>query len=182
MPTRDTLQIESMAKYDKDMAQFWGIILAKINELRQQGETLEKIGRRMGVGKDTVSRWVREERGGERNSFSDIMRYIRGLEISPLDFFGEQLHANAQTTQFDKAVAQTIVSTAQVLGKSTKSIVTVSTQNPTTASEMLNGNSPFSLEFFYNACKHIGVEPNVILNRAAELTEQEQENENRHTA
>ncbi|HAS90630.1 MAG TPA: hypothetical protein DCS48_15225, partial [Desulfovibrio sp.] len=50
-------------KYDPEAARIWGVILKSIRELRSTGATLDEIGKRLGVGRDTVSRWLREERG-----------------------------------------------------------------------------------------------------------------------
>ncbi len=96
-----------MGAYDKENAQAWSVIMDKVRTLRDRGETLHAIGKRLGVGRDTVSRWVSEERGGERTTFGAMIRYTKALRIPFEDLLSGSLSVEAnkepewQSTIFD---------------------------------------------------------------------------------
>lgn len=78
---KDSHTHRKMGAYDRENAQAWAVIMDKVRNLRDRGETLHVIGKRLGVGRDTVSRWVSEERGGERTTFGAMVRYAKALHI-----------------------------------------------------------------------------------------------------
>lgn len=67
----------------------WNLILSRVNELREAGETLESIGTLLQVNRSTIKVWLSNLKGGERTSFRDMIRYIDRLEIDFRDVFGE---------------------------------------------------------------------------------------------
>ncbi len=76
---------------DDETAHAWACILERLKQLYADGYTQQEIGDLIGVRKATVSRWLSKEIGGERNTFGDIMRYAKRLNIPPNNLIAEEL-------------------------------------------------------------------------------------------
>jgi phage repressor protein C with HTH and peptisase S24 domain len=59
--------------------------------LRARGESLESIGNLLKVNRSTIKVWLDRQKGGERTSFRDMIRYLDKLDISLENVFGEHL-------------------------------------------------------------------------------------------
>ena len=71
----------------------WELILARVRELRAQKATLEQIGEMCGATKATVQRWFSGAEGGEKTPFVNMLRYLKGLDISLDKILGESFTA-----------------------------------------------------------------------------------------
>lgn len=93
-----------MAKYDYENARAWAVIMDKIRQEYAAGNTQLAIAKKLGVTKVAVSRWLSEDRGGERTTFGDMLRYAKALGIPFSKLIGEA-QPTFETTSFDKALA-----------------------------------------------------------------------------
>lgn len=80
---------KTVTKHDPENAQAWAVIMAKILALRAQGKTMQEIGNMFGVGRDTVSRWISKEFGGEKTTFGDMLRYAKALDVPFEELLGK---------------------------------------------------------------------------------------------
>jgi phage repressor protein C with HTH and peptisase S24 domain len=91
----------------------WALVITKVNELREQGETLESIGNLLRVNRSTVKVWLDNSKGGERTSFRDMLRYIDKLGIQLDEIFGESFTASDRTREEAKAQIRNLRPLAQ---------------------------------------------------------------------
>lgn len=160
-------------KYDPEAARIWGVILKSIRELRSAGATLDQIGKLLGVGRDTVSRWLREERGGERTPVSDVLRYMNALSIHPADIFGEA--AYPPPSKVDLQVAKILKGTADAQSWSYADLASSAELNEAEVENSLEGRHPFTAEILYKLCKILSQDLSAIIERAAVLSEESSE-------
>ncbi|WP_415713348.1 helix-turn-helix domain-containing protein [Maridesulfovibrio sp.] len=160
-------------KYDPEAARIWGVILKSIRELRSAGATLDEIGKMLGVGRDTVSRWLREERGGERTPVADVLRYMNALSIHPKEIFGEA--AYPPPSVMDLHVARILKGTAEAQAWSYSELAESSDLDSDELVNALEGNSSFSAELLYKLCKTLSQDLSAIIERAAKLSEDSSE-------
>lgn len=163
-----------MAIYDPENAFAWDVILAEIRKLRASGLRQYEIAKKMRVNSDTVSRWLSEERGGERTTFGAMLRYADALGIpyNTLLQQGELTHDNKTLpSTFSKAASKVLEEYAQD-DELTITDIAQQSQLPTIeVNAVLSGKTQPSLEQFHQLCKTIGVKATVVLNRAEKLTE-----------
>ncbi|OBQ46233.1 hypothetical protein SP90_13635 [Halodesulfovibrio spirochaetisodalis] len=167
-----------MAKYDPENAHAWNVILAEVRKLKAGGQRQHEIAKTMGVNRDTVSRWLSEERGGERTTFGAMLRYADALGIPYNNLLAKgELKPEAAAvpaTQFSKAVAKVLEGFAQ---DDDTTVTDIAKQTGLPAVEVnaaLAGDTQPSLELFHQLCKAIGVKDTIVLNRAEKLIEEEE--------
>lgn len=170
-----------MANYDPESARAWALIMQRVHELRRHGETLEQIGKRMDVGRDTVSRWVRDEGGGERTSFGAMIRYAKSLRVPYNDLIlhavgGKQADLQPLPTWtpslFEEHLAATLMAGANLFGKKPTEIslqLFGTIEKSDTITAMLKGKEPISVEMFASLSKAIGLEASEVLKRVVDL-------------
>ncbi|CCO24005.1 putative Transcriptional regulator, XRE family [Maridesulfovibrio hydrothermalis AM13 = DSM 14728] len=156
-------------KYDPEAARIWGVILKSIRELRSTGATLDQIGKLLGVGRDTVSRWLREERGGERTPVSDVLRYMHALSIHPADIFGEA--AYPPPSEVDKQVAKILKGTADAQAWEYSDLAISTRLSEEEVKNYLEGRISFTADVLYKMCKVLSQDLSAIVERAVVLVE-----------
>lgn len=168
-----------MAKYDPENAYAWNIILSEVRKLAAQGLRQQEIAKKMGVKQDSISRWLKEERGGERTTFGAMLRYADALGI-PYNNLLEQggLSKKSSTlpaTAFSKAVGNILNGFAQDDAMTIADIAKQANQSAIEVNAVIVGETQPSLEQFHQICKAIGVKDTIVLNRAEKLIEKEKE-------
>ncbi|MBI9110083.1 helix-turn-helix domain-containing protein [Maridesulfovibrio ferrireducens] len=155
----------STKPFDKEAAHGWQAVMERIKKLRTEGETLETIGKRLGVSKAAVSRWLSENLGGEKNSFGDMVRYAKKLGVSPLEMFGEE---PSTLTLFNKQVAHELTENIRLAGSSNKKITTMTGITTERLDTITSGQDSPTPEELFIICKSIDLNPAILLNKAAE--------------
>lgn len=158
-----------MRKVDEINVQVWKAILQEIKSLRQCGVTQELIAQRLGVKRSTVSRWLDNSRGGEKNTVGQVVHCMRSLDIPPNILFPELIESNEFIlSPLDKKIAQTLKKAADVLGVTPSDLAESAT--PVLATEtvhrMLEGKIVIPSAYFAMFCKRIGVTTDAIINRS----------------
>lgn len=159
-----------MVMYDPENAYAWQQILNKVRKLYAEGHTQLAISQLMGVSRDTVGRWLSEERGGERTTFGAMLRYADALKIP----YNTLLRNGSITTEkhqlpasaFSKAVGKILEGFAK---DDEMTITDIAQQSNMLAMEVnaaLAGETQLSIEQFHHLCKAIEVKATVVLNRA----------------
>lgn len=169
---------QRMAKYDPENAHAWDVILSEVRKLQADGLRQHEIAKRMGVKQDSISRWLNENRGGERTTFGAMLRYADALGIpyNALLLKGElQSAAEAvPATQFNKAVGKVLEGFAKDDGMTITDIAKQASLPATEINAVLAGDTQPSLEQFHQICKAIGVKDTIVLNRAEKLVEEKE--------
>ncbi len=160
---------QGMAKYDPETAQAWALIMRKMRELRAEGKTLEAIGKPMNVGRAAVSRWLKEDVGGEKNTFGDMVRYAKALGISPKELVSNETGPSQFVDEYDKALGHILKEAAQDDEISTTELAEKSNISPEKIQNIFNGEASISTRQLYQLCKALEIKSNVILNRAMKL-------------
>lgn len=154
----------------------WELILGRINELLESGESQSSVARLIGCDRATVNRWVLNRRGGERTTFKDMVRILDKLRIPLPNVFKEApggLPAPApdsSATPLDRAIARTLRDVFSIMGKPQDSVEGFA---PDDVREFLSGRSPLRASDLYLLCKAVGIDPSAVLSRAASLAEEE---------
>ncbi|TIH11638.1 XRE family transcriptional regulator [Marinifilum sp. JC120] len=156
-------------KIDPEAARIWGVILKNIRTLRSDGSTLDQIGRLLGVGRDTVSRWLREERGGERTPVADVLRYMNALSIHPNEIFGEA--AYPPPSDIDLHVARILKGTADAQSWSYTELAEQTGIELDVVENSLEGRQAFTAELLFKICKTLSQDLSAVIERAAALAE-----------
>ena len=160
--------IMSTKPFDKEAAHGWKVVMQSINELRSNGATLQDIGKKLGVSKGTVSRWISENRGGEKNSFGDMVRYATKLGISPQEMFGMQA---VEPDAFDMAVGAELAENMQMSGLTNQQIAAQSLLSELCVAEIIEERRVASFRELHFICKAIGLNPTILFNKAAKKTD-----------
>ncbi len=155
----------STKPFDKEAAHGWKAVMERIKKLRTEGETLETIGKRLGVSKAAVSRWLSENLGGEKNSFGDMVRYAKTLGISSSEMFGKETQ---KISQFNIQVAHGLTENIRLAGYSNKDISNVTGIAPERLDRITAGQDSSTPEELFIVCKSIDLNPAILLNKAAE--------------
>ncbi|WP_419783770.1 hypothetical protein [Maridesulfovibrio sp.] len=156
----------STKPFDKEAAHGWKAVMERIKRLRSEGETLEVIGKKLGVSKAAVSRWLSENLGGEKNSFGDMVRYAKTLGITPAEMFGEKV---AQPSAFDQQVAHELNENIRLAGYSIKDVANMTGVSQKRLDRIVGGQELPTPEELFIVCKSIDLNPAILLNKAAEL-------------
>lgn len=167
MTHKDELLSEIMS-YNKDIAFAWGIIIDKIHALRGDGKNLQEIGGMLGVGHGTVSRWLRGERGGERTSFADMVKYCRALNINPIALFPDVQEKTVTLSAFDKVVANNLAESIRLSDNTDQKIAAKTGIMLNRIGAIVNGEEVPTPEELYLICKEAETGASSILNKAAE--------------
>lgn len=168
-----------MVMYDPENAHAWNVILTEVRKLKAEGLRQQEIAKKMGVKQDSISRWLNENRGGERTTFGAMLRYADALGIPYNNLLAKgELKPEAAAvpaTQFSKAVAKVLEGFAQ---DDDTTVTDIAKQTGLPAVEVnaaLAGDTQPSLELFHQLCKAIGVKDTIVLNRAEKLIEEEKD-------
>lgn len=157
---------KTVAKHDPENAHAWAVIMTRILALRAQGKTMQQIGNMFGVGRDTVSRWISKEFGGEKTTFGDMLRYAKALEV-PL----EEIIGNTCSPPCVSKYNRTVGDILQEFAKDSEMSVTdiASTANLSTIeiSAVFSGQSAATPEQLYGICTAIEINASIVLKRAA---------------
>ncbi|ACS80209.1 helix-turn-helix domain-containing protein [Maridesulfovibrio salexigens] len=168
----------STKPFDKEAAHGWKAVMERIKRLRSEGETLEVIGKKLGVSKAAVSRWLSENLGGEKNSFGDMVRYAKTLGITPAEMFGEKA---VQISMFDKQVAHELSENIRLAGFSIEDVANMTGVTQKRLGRIVEGQEPPTPEDLFVVCKSINLNPAILLNKAAELANIETNNKAQQT-
>ncbi|AGW13783.1 S24 family peptidase [Megalodesulfovibrio gigas] len=75
---------------DKVFLLAWSAVIDALKKLRDDGETLASIGKRLGgVNPATIKRWIDGERGGQKTAAIDLFRYMNKLGIDTVEILSE---------------------------------------------------------------------------------------------
>lgn len=166
---------ETMDSY-KINERAWSLILARVGELLQGGESQSSIARLLGCDRATVNRWIQDRKGGERTTFRDMIRYLDRLRIPLKDVFSAGAgelpppSPDRAPTDLDKTIASTLVVVSKAVGKSTADIAReLDLLDLPDLKAMMSGKATMRASDFSKICRAVGVDPGVILKRAESL-------------
>lgn len=166
-----------MVMYDPENAYAWGVIMKEVMNLRAEGHTQKEIGRLLGVSKESVSRWISEERGGERTTFGAMLRYADALKIPYSELLKEKTFdtSTAQTvTAYDLTVKKVLEEFAH---DSDLTILDIAKRTNLPAAEInavFNGDLPLSPTVMNAVCSAVEVGESMVHKRATKKLEQDQ--------
>ncbi|XPV77959.1 MAG: helix-turn-helix domain-containing protein [Desulfovibrio sp.] len=155
----------STKPFDKEAAHAWQVVMNNIIKLRQDGHTLDQIGKRLGVSKAAVSRWLSGNSGGERNPFGDMVRYAKKLGITSQEMFGE---TPTKKDNFDIVIARELTENVRHSGLSTEQILSETGLLEEDLNQITQAKRPASPRELHSLCKAIGLNPTILLNKAGE--------------
>lgn len=166
-----------MAKYDPENAHAWNVILTEVRKLNSEGLRQQEIAKKMGVKQDSISRWLKQERGGERTTFGAMLRYADALGIPYNDLLQKGKLVEDATalppTKFSKAVGEVLEGFAQDDGTTLTDIANQTSIPVIDINSIFTGKIQPNLEQFHLICKAIGVKDTIVLNRAEKLADEE---------
>ena len=165
---------ERMAKYDPENAQAWAVIMDKIRQEYATGSTQLSIAKKLGVTKVAVSRWLSEDRGGERTTFGDMLRYAKALNIPFAELVrepSEKPTQKADVTPYDKAVGSILEEFATDSGLTADDIFQKTNILATTIHSIFTGETAITASMLYSICSALEVGATMVLNRAARQIE-----------
>lgn len=168
LSTLEASQLQHIVAYEEAVDtlfnQIWAEFLRKLQE-EIDATSQADVARRLGVNRGQVSKWLSGLQIG-----GNLKTFISHSERLGIDW-GRVVHGTpqSQSTPFDDALLETLHSTMKVLGVEEEDIM------------YANRTAPLTTRELYEVCKTVGVEPSVVLKRAAELAEGEQF-ENKQTA
>ncbi|MFA9394918.1 MAG: helix-turn-helix domain-containing protein [Halodesulfovibrio sp.] len=157
---------KTVAKHDPENAQAWAVIMAKILALRAQGKTMQQIGNLFGVGRDTVSRWISKEFGGEKTTFGDMLRYAKALEVPFEELFGTPCNS-ACVSAYNRTVGDILQEFAQDSDMSATDIATTANLSANEINAVFSGQTAATPEQLYGICTAIEINASIVLKRAA---------------
>ncbi|WP_290922126.1 helix-turn-helix domain-containing protein [Halodesulfovibrio sp.] len=159
---------KSTGKYDPENAQAWAVIMAKILTLRAQGKTMQEIGNLFGVGRDTVSRWISKEFGGEKTTFGDMLRYAKALEI-PFEKLLTSPSVPPVVSSYNRTVGTLLKNFAKDSDLSVPEISLASNIPAHEITSIFSGDHAATPEQLYGICSAIEVNAGIVLKQAARL-------------
>lgn len=159
---------KSIKKYDPENAQAWDVIMAKILTLRAQGKTMQEIGNLFGVGRDTVSRWISKEFGGEKTTFGDMLRYAKALEI-PFEKLLTSPSVPPVVSSYNRTVGTLLKNFAKDSDLSVPEISLASNIPAHEITSIFSGDHAATPEQLYGICSAIEVNAGIVLKQAARL-------------
>lgn len=167
---------ERMVMYDPENAYAWQQILNKVRELYADGHTQLSISKIMGVSRDTVGRWLSEERGGERTTFGAMLRYANVLEI-PYERLIKAVPATEKHTQTVTAYDITVKNVLEEFARDADlTILDIAKKTQLPAAEVnavFNGDLPVTPTIVNSICSIIEVGESMIHKRASKKMEQD---------
>lgn len=168
---------ERMAKYDPENAQAWAVIMDKIRQEYATGSTQLSIAKKLGVTKVAVSRWLSEDRGGERTTFGDMLRYAKALNIPFAELVeksSEKPSPKANATPYDRAVGNILKEFAADNGLTANDISQKTKISATTIHSIFVGDTVITASILYKLCSALEVGATMVLNRAARQATKQQ--------
>lgn len=160
----------------------WELIIKELRKRRENGETLEAIGKHLAAHKSTVKLWLDNQRGGERTSFRDMIRYLDRLNIPFDQVFGAGIYIpekphRLKPSTYEENIAKTLAGAATVFGKNARSIASEVGEGITTETvqKILDGEISMTVKELTAVCSAIDILPETVMKRARELTLQPQE-------
>ncbi|SIO26193.1 helix-turn-helix domain-containing protein [Halodesulfovibrio marinisediminis] len=160
---------KTVVKYDPENAYAWAVIMAKITALRTQGKTMQQIGDLFGVGRDTVSRWISKEFGGEKTTFGDMLRYAKALNI-PFEELLNENNKQSSISKYNHRVGRILHEFAEDSDMHSTDIATSSNVPAAEIDAIFSGQSAATPEQLYGICTAIEVNASIVLKRAAKET------------
>lgn len=130
---------------------------------------MQQIGDLFGVGRDTVSRWISKEFGGEKTTFGDMLRYAKALDVPLNELLGEHTHT-MPISQYNKTVGRILKEFAQDSDMSATDIATCTPLSIAEIDAVFSGEIPATPEQLYSICAAIEVNATIVLKRAAKNT------------
>lgn len=158
-----------VAKQDPENAQAWAVIMAKILALRAQGKTMQQIGNLFGVGRDTVSRWISKEFGGEKTTFGDMLRYAKALDV-PFEELLPPPCNSACVSAYNRTVGDILMEFAQDSDMSATEIASTANLSSDEINAIFSGQTAATAEQLYGICTAIEINASIVLKRAAKET------------
>lgn len=159
---------KSIKKHDPENAQAWDVIMTKILTLRSQGKTMQEIGNLFGVGRDTVSRWISKEFGGEKTTFGDMLRYAKALEI-PFEKLLTSPSVPPVVSSYNRTVGTLLKNFAKDSDLSVPEISLASNIPAHEITSIFSGDHAATPEQLYGICSAIEVNAGIVLKQAARL-------------
>ena len=157
---------KTVAKHDPENAQAWAVIMAKILALRAQGKTMQEIGNLFGVGRDTVSRWISKEFGGEKTTFGDMLRYAKALNVPFEELIGPPCNSTC-VSAYNRTVGDILMEFAQDSDMSTTDIASTANLSSNEINAIFSGQAAATPEQLYGICTAIEINASIVLKRAA---------------
>lgn len=170
---------ERMAKYDPENAQAWAAIMKKVREEYASGSTQLAIAKKIGVTKVAVSRWLSQDRGGERTTFGDMIRYARALGIPFNDLVGIDKATQEPVTDYYKKLGKILAEFARDDEMSVDDLADKSQIPASEISAIFEGNKAITVRQLHMICKALEVKSHIILNRTMQEHENEKTDETR---
>ncbi len=168
-----------MAKFDPENAYAWSKILDAIRDLRAQGKTQKDIAQILGVNKDTISRWLSENRGGERSTFGMMIRCAKTLKI-PLEELvedGTTSTSKKKLTQYDREVGVVLESFVKDADFTITEVAKKAHLTPIEINAVFSGESPATPTILNNLCEIVEVGATMVLKRATKSLEKKLKND-----
>lgn len=160
--------VKSTGKYDPENAQAWAVIMSKVLTLRAQGKTMQEIGNLFGVGRDTVSRWISKEFGGEKTTFGDMLRYAKALDI-PFEKLLTPSSVAPVVSSYNRTVGALLKNFAQDSDISVPEISLASNIPAHEITSIFSGDHAATPEQLYGICSAIEINAGIVLKQAARL-------------
>jgi hypothetical protein len=157
---------KTATKHDPENAQAWAVIMTRILTLRAQGKTMQQIGNLFGVGRDTVSRWISKEFGGEKTTFGDMLRYAKALEIPFEELLAPPCNSTCVST-YNRAVGHILQEFAQDSDISATDIASTASLSADEINAIFSGQAAATPEQLYGICTAIEINASIVLKRAA---------------
>ena len=160
---------KTITKHDPENAQAWAVIMAKILALRAQGKTMQQIGNLFGVGRDTVSRWISKEFGGEKTTFGDMLRYAKALDVPFEELLGSPCNS-ACVSAYNRTVGDILMEFARDSDMSATEIASTANLSSDEINAIFSGQTAATAEQLYGICTAIEINASIVLKRAAKET------------
>ena len=166
IPYDELIADQPQQNVDPETAQAWTIVMERILSLREEGQTLEAIGKLMNVGRAAVSRWISGDVGGEKTTYGDMLRYARALGISQEELSGKPSEMPS-ITPYDKAVGNILEEFTADNGLTADDISKKTSISVTTIHSIFVGETAITASMLYDICSALEVGASMVLNRAA---------------
>ncbi|KAF1076263.1 helix-turn-helix domain-containing protein [Halodesulfovibrio sp. MK-HDV] len=168
------LSKERMVKYDPENAQAWAVIMDKIRQEYAAGSTQLSIAKKLGVTKVAVSRWLSEDRGGERTTFGDMLRYAKALHIPYAELMGVP-HSipPLEITCFDKALATVLKQASEDADLSVSNLAKKTGLTESQISNIFTAQTPITGAALHNICSAVEVGASILFKKADKLIQTE---------
>ncbi|WP_157471222.1 helix-turn-helix transcriptional regulator [Halodesulfovibrio spirochaetisodalis] len=156
-----------MTTHTTENAQAWAVIMDRIRQEYAAGQTQLSIAQKMGVTKVAVSRWLSEERGGDRTTFGDMIRYAKALNIPFEKLVNLPVTQPANPlTEFDKALGRVLKECAHEAELSIQNLVDQIGISQAHIEAILAGTAPLTGELLHRFCNTVEVGATVLFKKA----------------